>query len=159
MWIVLFFFRKKTTKIRIHQNLLVVFLLSFLTLKIPLWFVPGLQGKSTVSDIENIFYKPTSTLILSIASIILGQYYISLFQAGCLVVSLSSYFFTLCTLSWMMVEGINIAILVVFVFQHHKNKLFKLYLFIGYGELTPSKNFFIVKNPLFLVWLSYPQLN
>eukprot|EP00111_Clytia_hemisphaerica_P021921 TCONS_00064451-protein len=92
--------RKKTMKIRIHQNLLLVFLLSFLVLKIPLWFVPALPEKST---------------------------------AGCFVVSLSSYFFTLCTLSWMMVEGINIVILVVFVFQHHKNKLFKLYLLIGYG--------------------------
>ncbi|XP_066919973.1 uncharacterized protein [Clytia hemisphaerica] len=98
--IVFQFFSKKTMKIRIHQNLMFVFLLSFLVLKISLWFVPDLQKKS---------------------------------KAGCLVVSLSSYFFTLCTLSWMMVEGINIVILVVFVFQHHKNKLFKLYLLIGYG--------------------------
>ncbi|XP_066910262.1 uncharacterized protein [Clytia hemisphaerica] len=42
-------------------------------------------------------------------------------QGGCMAVSVLSYFFTLCSFSWMMVEGINIVIIMVFVFQWNGN--------------------------------------
>ncbi|XP_066930828.1 uncharacterized protein [Clytia hemisphaerica] len=53
-------------------------------------------------------------------------------KAGCFTVSVLSYFFTLSTFSWMMVEGINIIIIVVFVFKGNRN-YHKQYLVIGYG--------------------------
>ncbi|XP_066920875.1 uncharacterized protein [Clytia hemisphaerica] len=53
-------------------------------------------------------------------------------NAGCFAVSILSYFFTLSTFSWMMVEGINIIIIVVFVFKGNRN-YHKQYLAIGYG--------------------------
>jgi len=41
--------RKRTLKVLIHLNLMIIFLLSFAIVKIPLWFVSNLQTVSNVS--------------------------------------------------------------------------------------------------------------
>ena len=63
-----------------------------------------------------------------------------------MAVSILSYFFTLSSFSWMMVEGINIIIIVVFVFQWNGN-YHKQYLCIGYGD---KKLLYIFQNQAML---------
>ena len=49
--------------------------------------------------------------------------------------SILSYFFSLSTFSWMTVEGINIIIIVVFVFNR-KSNYHKCFIFFGYGKIS-----------------------
>uniref|UniRef100_A0A7M5WI02 G-protein coupled receptors family 2 profile 2 domain-containing protein n=2 Tax=Clytia hemisphaerica TaxID=252671 RepID=A0A7M5WI02_9CNID len=72
---------------------------------------------------KNLFYKTTTWFIPNLPHNS---------KAGCFTVSILSYFFTLSTFSWMMVEGINIIIIVIFVFKGNRN-YHKQYLAIGYG--------------------------